>query len=93
VGPYVAEAGCDLQDKFGLRITGIGYSDMHWDGMDLDVWTSNVRLGNQVRDYAVANYAVEYTCWQDRYVNYVTGWEEGCAGHMDHVHITFSRYE
>ena len=90
MAPHVAEAGCDLQDRFGLRVTGIGYSDYHWDGMDLDVWTSNVGLGNQVRDYAVANYAVEYTCWQDRYVNNLTGWEEGCAGHMDHVHITFS---
>jgi hypothetical protein len=58
--------------------------------MDLDVWTSNVNLGNQVRDYAVASYAVEYTCWQDLYVNYVNpGWEEPCPGHMDHVHITF----
>jgi peptidoglycan DL-endopeptidase RipA len=90
VAPYVAEAGCDLKGRFGLRITGVGLSGYHWDGMDLDVWTSSVTLGNQVRDYTVANYDVEYTCWQDHYVNYLTGWEETCPGHMDHVHITFS---
>ena len=89
VAPHVAEAGCDLQERFGLRVTGIGYSDYHWDGMDLDVWTSDVTLGNQVRDYTLSTYDVEYTCWQDLYVNYVTGWEESCPGHMDHVHITF----
>ena len=43
--------------------------------MDLDIWTSDVGLGNQVLDYAVGTYDVEYTCWQDEYVNYVTGWE------------------
>ena len=89
VVPYVAEAGCDLQDRFGLRVTGVGYSSFHWDGMDLDVWTTDVPLGNQVRDYALANYDVLYTCWQDQYVNYVDGYEEPCPGHMDHVHITF----
>ena len=87
---YIADAGCDFQDKFGLRVTGVGYSPFHWDGMDLDVWTTDVPLGNQVRDYALANYDVQYTCWQDLYVNYVTGWEESCPGHMDHVHITFN---
>ena len=87
---YIADAGCDLQDKFGLRVTGVGYSPFHWDGMDLDVWTTDVALGNQVRDYALANYDVQYTCWQDKYVNYATGWKEPCPGHMDHVHITFN---
>ena len=47
-------------------------------------------IGNQVRDYTLAKYPVEYTCWQDSYVNIITGWEESCPGHMDHVHITFS---
>jgi hypothetical protein len=87
---YIADAGCDMQDKFGLRVTGVGLSSYHWDGMDLDVWTSDVALGNQVRNYALAKYDVQYTCWQDQYVNYVTGWKEACPGHMDHVHITFN---
>jgi hypothetical protein len=87
---YIADAGCDLQDRFGLRVTGVGYSSYHWDGMDLDVWTSDVALGNQVRNYALAKYDVQYICWQDQYVNYATGWREACPGHMDHVHITFN---
>ena len=90
VEDYVADAGCDLQKEFGLRVTGVGYSDYHWDGMDLDIWTSDVGLGNQVLDTAVANYDIQYSCWQDRYVNYDTGWEDPCPGHMDHVHITFN---
>jgi hypothetical protein len=89
VKPHVAEAGCDIQDRFGLRVTGMPGSSYHMDGLDLDVWTTELTLGNQVRDYAVANYPVEYTCWQDRYVNYQTDYEGPCPGHMDHVHITF----
>jgi peptidoglycan hydrolase CwlO-like protein len=89
VAPHVAQAGCDIQARFGLTVQGINGSPFHSDGLDLDIYTTDVALGNQVRDYAVANYDVEYTCWQDRYVNYVTGWREPCPGHMDHVHVTF----
>ena len=86
---YVRQAGCAIEAEFGLEVSGINGSPWHSDGWDLDVWTTDAALGNQVINYARANYRVEYTCWQDKYVNYNTGWKERCPGHMNHVHITF----
>ena len=89
VAPHVAQAGCDIQARFGLTVQGINGSPYHTDGMDLDIYTTDVALGNQVVAYVVDRYSVEYTIWQDVYVNYVTGWKGSGYGHFDHVHVTF----
>ena len=86
--PYVQQAGCDIQAKFGLEIQGVGYSPYHANGDSLDIYTSDVALGNQVRDYLWANYNVNYTIWQDVYLD-STGYTERGHGHFDHVHVTF----
>ncbi len=89
VQPHVAEAGCDIVNKFGLTVHGIGYSSYHTDGLSLDIYTSDETLGNQVRDYVWANYSVNYTIWWGEYRD-STGYREGGHGHFDHVHVTFN---
>ena len=86
--PHVAEYGCQIEAKFGLTVDGIGYSSYHADGMSLDIYTSDVRLGNQVRDYVWAHYPVSYTIWQDVYYDGTNEWRG--YGHFDHVHVTFA---
>ena len=88
VAPHVAEAGCDLQSRFGLTVHGKGYSSYHNDGLSLDIYTSDRALGNQVRDYVWANYSVNYTIWWDVYQD-STGYTARGHGHFDHVHVTF----
>ncbi len=85
---HVAKAGCDIQARFGLTVHGIGYSPYHTDGMDLDIYTSNEALGNQIVSYLWSNYNVNYTIWQDVYRD-STGYEEIGHGHFNHVHVTF----
>jgi peptidoglycan DL-endopeptidase RipA len=88
VAPHVAEAGCDIQARFGLTVHGMGYSSYHNDGLSLDIYTSDRALGNQVRDYVWANYSVNYTIWWDVYQD-STGYTARGHGHFDHVHVTF----
>src|SRR3712207_8099842 len=76
---------CFLMIRRPPRSTLFPYTTLfRSDGMDLDIWTSDLALGNQVRDYAIAKYPVQYTCWQDLFVNLGTGYQESCPGHMDH---------
>jgi hypothetical protein len=69
-------------------VQGINGSPYHTNGLSLDIFTTDVALGNQVRDYAWANYNVDYTIWQDVYLD-STGYTASGYGHFDHVHVTF----
>ena len=88
VAPHVAQAGCEIQARFGVHIEGMGYSSYHADGLDLDIYTSDRALGNQVRDFVWANYSINYTIWWDVYRD-SGGNEYSGYGHFDHVHVTF----
>lgn len=102
---FVALATADIVSRFdfggilgGRGPRSFGTSD-HPNGLATDFMTTNVELGNSIRDYVLKNkerLGIKYVIWRQRYYTSLgTGRlmdDRGSStqNHYDHVHVSFS---
>ncbi len=102
VQPHVAQAGHEIQDRFGVPYVGgyrAGDPQDHGRGLALDFMVyDDAALGDRISNHILANwghYNVSYIIWQQR-INFGSGWQlmedrgSPTQNHMDHVHVSFN---